>query len=107
MLFPLAHSASFRMFLQSHQHSQRRQHDEGVGGTHGHALTVFHGLLLLPQRLAVGRNALGTRGGVLVLQDIPQAAQAFQQIAVGVGQGLPILAGGFVEIGRASCRERV
>ena len=41
-------------------------------------------------------DALGTRGGVLVLQNIPQAAQAFQQIAVGVGQGLPVLAGGFV-----------
>ena len=44
----------------------------------------------------MGRDALGARGGVLVLQDIPQAAQAFQHIAVGIGQCLPVLTGGFV-----------
>ena len=78
------------------QHGQDGQQDEGVGGTHRHALTVLQRLLLLPQRLAVGRNALGAVGGVLILQRIPQAAQVFQHIAVGVGKGLAVGAGGFV-----------
>ena len=78
------------------QHGQDGQQDEGIGGTHRHALAVLQRLLLLPQHLAVSRNALGAVGGVLILQRIPQAAQVFQHIAVGVGEGLAVGAGGFV-----------
>ena len=83
--------------LQAHsQHRDDREQDQGVGDGHGQALAVFQGLLLLAQCLAVGRDAGRTGGGVLILQGIAQAAQALQHIAVGVGQGLPVLPGHLV-----------
>ena len=41
----------------------------------------------------MGVDALGAGRRILVLQGVPQAAQAFQHIAVGVGQGLTVLPG--------------
>ena len=44
-----------------------------------------------PSILTVGRDAIGAGCGVLILQGILQAAQAFQHIAVGIGQCLTVL----------------
>ena len=85
--------------VQAHadaQHGQHREQDEGVGCPHRHALAVLHGFLLFPQRLTVGRDALGTDVGVLILQRVPQTAQTFQHVAVGVGEGLAVLPRGLV-----------
>ena len=41
----------------------------------------------------MGGDARRPGGGVLILQGIPQAAQAFQHIAVGIGQRLPVFPG--------------
>ena len=41
----------------------------------------------------MGGDAHRPGGGVLILQGIPQAAQAFQHIAVGIGQRLPVFPG--------------
>ena len=78
------------------QHGQHREQDQGIGQGHGQALAVLEGLLLFAQRLTVGRDALGTGCGVLILQGILQAPQAFQHIAVGIGQCLTVLPGGTV-----------
>ena len=41
----------------------------------------------------MGGDARRPGGGVLILQGIPQAAQAFQHITVGIGQRLPVFPG--------------
>ena len=83
--------------VQAHtQHGQHREQDQGVRDGHGQALAVFHRLLLFAQHLTVGRDALGAGCGVLILQGVLQAAQAFQHIAVGIGQCLTVLPGGTV-----------
>ena len=73
------------------QHGQCGAEDEGIGHAHGHTFAVLQGGLLPPQRLALGGDACGTAGGVLILQGVLQTAQAFEDVAVGVGQSLPIL----------------
>ena len=78
------------------QHGQHREQDQGIGQGNGQALAVLEELLLFAQRLTVGRDALGTGCGVLILQGILQAPQAFQHIAVGIGQCLTVLPGGTV-----------
>ena len=73
------------------QHGQCGAEDEGIGHAHGHTLAVLQGGLLPTQRLALGGDACGTAGCILILQGVLQTAQAFEDIAVGVGQSLPIL----------------
>ena len=82
------------MQLQAHaQHCQHGEQDQGIGHCHGHALAVFQGLLPGTQRFAVGVDACGAGLCILVLQGVPQAAQALQHAAVGIGQGLAVLPG--------------
>ena len=74
------------------QHSQGGKQDDGVGHGRGQALAALHGRLLFAQGFAVGGNPGGAGGGIVILDGLPQAAQAFQHIAVGIGQGGAVFA---------------
>ena len=74
------------------QHSQGGKQDDGVGHGRGRGPRGTSWPSAFRQGFAVGSNPGGAGGGIVILDGLPQAAQAFQHIAVGIGQGGAVFA---------------